>query len=152
MKEKIKDLVGCNSIYHNRKTANPDMEMYKKINVLDMPIAKHKIASYHEQSGRYGLYVTSYTHHIDGMPIEEGQKIIKELFEHVQKDKYKFVHHWNGPGDMAIWDNTAVLHRATHGTYGTKYRRDVRRVSVFDTGSAAYGENDPSTFGQQAAP
>jgi alpha-ketoglutarate-dependent 2,4-dichlorophenoxyacetate dioxygenase len=152
MKEKIKDLVGCNSIIHNRKTANPDMEMFKKIDPMDRPMAKHKIASLHEASGRYSLYVTSYTHHIDGMDMEEGQKLIKELFEHIQKPQYKFVHHWEGPGDMAMWDNTSVLHRATHGTYGTKYRRDVRRVSVFDTGSAAYGENDASTYRNQAAP
>lgn len=152
MKDKIKDLVGCNSIFHNRKTANPDMEMFKNINPMDRPMAKHKIASFHEPSQRFSLYVTSYTHHIEGMPIDEGQKLIKELFEHVQKEKYKFVHHWESAGDMALWDNTAVLHRATHGTYGTKYRRDVRRVSVFDTGSAAYGENDASTYGQQAPP
>jgi alpha-ketoglutarate-dependent 2,4-dichlorophenoxyacetate dioxygenase len=46
MKERIKDLVGCNSIFHNRKTANPDMEMFKNIDVLENPIAKHKIASF----------------------------------------------------------------------------------------------------------
>lgn len=86
------------------------------------------------------------------MPIKEGQELIKELFEYIQKEKFKFVLHWESSGDMALWDNTAVLHRATHGTYGTKYRRDVRRVSVFDTGSAAYGENDISTYGQQASP
>jgi alpha-ketoglutarate-dependent 2,4-dichlorophenoxyacetate dioxygenase len=152
MKEKIKGLVGCNSLVHNRKRANPDMEMFKNVNPLDRPMAKHKIASFHEPSGRYSLYVTSYTHHVDGMPMEEGQNLIKLLFEHVQQEKYKFVHHWEGPGDMAMWDNTAVLHRATHGSYGDKYRRDVRRVSVFDTGSEAYGHNDPSTWGQQIAP
>jgi alpha-ketoglutarate-dependent 2,4-dichlorophenoxyacetate dioxygenase len=86
------------------------------------------------------------------MPIEKGQKVIKELLEHIQKPKDKFVHHWENPGDMAMWDNTAVLHRATHGIYGNKYRRDLRRVSVFNTGSAAYGENAPSMYRNQAAP
>lgn len=152
MKQKIQGLVGCNSLVHNRKTANPGMEMFKNIDPMDLPMAKHKIASLHEASGRYSLYVTSYTHHIEGMDMEEGKKLVRELFEHVQKPKYKFVHHWEGPGDMAMWDNTAVLHRATHGMYGNKYRRDVRRVSVFDTGSAAYGENDPSTYKDQVEP
>ncbi|RFU26447.1 hypothetical protein B7463_g9889, partial [Scytalidium lignicola] len=152
MKMKIQGLVGCNSLVHNRKKANPDMAMFKDIDPMDRPMAKHKIASLHELSGRYSLYISSYTHHIEGMDIAEGQKLIKELYEHIQKPKYKFVHHWGEPGDMAMWDNTAVLHRATHGTYGNKYRRDVRRVSVFDTGSAAYGENEPSTYGNQKAP
>jgi alpha-ketoglutarate-dependent 2,4-dichlorophenoxyacetate dioxygenase len=91
MKQKIQGLVGCNSLVHNRKTANPDMEMFKNVNPLDRPIAKHKIASFHEPSGRYSLYVTSYTHHIEGMPIDEGQRLIKFLFEHVQKDSWQQV-------------------------------------------------------------
>ncbi|KAH0846935.1 hypothetical protein AYO21_02369 [Fonsecaea monophora] len=151
-KKEIEGLVGCNSLFHNRKTANPDSPLFLHINPMDHPLAKHKIAQLHEQSGRMNLYVTSYTHHIDGMDLEKGQKLLKELFEHVQQDKYKFVHHWQDNNDVAIWDNCAVLHRATHGEYEGKYRRDMRRVSVFDTGSTAYGENDVSTYWQQGLP
>ncbi|KIW98467.1 uncharacterized protein Z519_00128 [Cladophialophora bantiana CBS 173.52] len=151
-KKEIEGLVGCNSLFHNRKTANPDSPLFLDINPMDHPLAKHKIAQMHEPSGRMNLYVTSYTHHIDGMDLEKGQTLIKEIFEHVQQDKYKFVHHWHDNNDVAIWDNCAVLHRATHGEYEGKYRRDMRRVSVFDTGSTAYGENDVSTYWQQGLP
>lgn len=152
MKERIKDLVGCNSLFHNRKTANPDSPLFLNIDPMDHPFAKHKIAQLHEPSGQMNLYVTSYTHHIEGMPVEEGQALIKEIFEHCQQDKYKFTHHWKDNNDVAIWDNTAVLHRATHGAYEGKHRRDMRRVSVFDTGSTAFGENDVSTYWQQGLP
>jgi alpha-ketoglutarate-dependent 2,4-dichlorophenoxyacetate dioxygenase len=151
-KAKIDGVVGCNSLFHNRKVANPDSPLFKDINPAEKPFAKHKLAQIHEPSGRMNLYVTSYTHHIDGMPLEEGQQLINEVFIHGQQDKYKFVHHWEDDNDVAIWDNTAVLHRATHGDYEGKYRRDMRRVSVFDTGSTAYGENDVSTYWQQGLP
>ena len=151
-KEKIKDYVACHSIFHNRKVANPDSPLFKDINVLEQPLAKHKLAQIHEGSGRGTLYVTSYAHHIDGMDVEEGKKIIEELFRHCQQDKYKFVHHWENEGDLAFWDNTSVLHRATHGTYEGKYRRDMRRISVFDTGSTAYGENSAADLWQQGLP
>ncbi|KAG0646824.1 Alpha-ketoglutarate-dependent 2 [Hyphodiscus hymeniophilus] len=128
MKEKIKDLVGCNSIYHNRKMANPNMEIYKNIDFLDYVMAKHKIDSFHEPSGRYSLYVTSYPHYIEGMPIDEGQALIKESFEHIQKPEYKLVHHRENNNDMAMWDTTAALHQATHDTYGAKYQRDFRHL------------------------
>jgi alpha-ketoglutarate-dependent 2,4-dichlorophenoxyacetate dioxygenase len=151
-KDQIKDLIGCNSIFHNRKVANPTSPLFLDIDPMEKPLAQHKIAQLHEPSGRMNLYVTSYTHHIEGMPLEEGQALIKELFEHCQQEKYQFTLHWIDNNDVAMWDNTAVLHRATHGEYERKYRRDMRRISVFDTGSTAYGENDRSTFGQQSAP
>jgi alpha-ketoglutarate-dependent 2,4-dichlorophenoxyacetate dioxygenase len=115
-------------------------------------MAKHKIAQVHEPSGRMNIYAMSYTHSIEGMSLEEGQKLLKRIFKHCQQDKYRFVHNWEDEGDVAIWDNTAVLHRATHGSYEQKYRRDMRRVSCFDSSSAAYGENDPSTCWQQGLP
>jgi alpha-ketoglutarate-dependent 2,4-dichlorophenoxyacetate dioxygenase len=142
-KEKIKDLVVVHSFYHNRKTANPDSPLFKDIDVLDMPTARHKLVTIHEPTGRPMLYVTSYSHHIEGMPIEEGQALLKQLADHCKQPKYVFEHHWGSPGDIAIWDNTAVLHRATTGTYEGKYRRDMRRTCVFDSGKQAYGLNDP---------
>jgi len=76
------------------------------------------------------------------MPLEEGQKLMQELFEHMKQDKYQYVHYWESPGDFVIWDNAGVLHQATIGTYLDKYVRDLRRVSTLDSGPAAYGMND----------
>ncbi|OAG33863.1 hypothetical protein AYO21_12023 [Fonsecaea monophora] len=151
-KAKIHGLVGGNSLFHNRKTANPDSPLFKDIDPMTKPQAKHKLAQLHEPSGRMNLYCMSYTHHVDGQPLEEGQELIREIFNHCQQDRYKLTVHWENNNDVVIWDNTATIHRATHGAYEGKYRRDMRRVSVFDTGSQAYGENDPSTFWQQGLP
>jgi alpha-ketoglutarate-dependent 2,4-dichlorophenoxyacetate dioxygenase len=67
-KEKIKDLVVGHSFFHNRKTANPDSELFKDIDVMEKPISRHKLVTIHEPSGRPMLYVTSYSHHIEGTP------------------------------------------------------------------------------------
>ena len=141
-----------NNIHARVKVANPDMEYYRNINPLDYPFSKHKIASMHEASGRPTLYLSYYTHHIDGMSIEEGQRLLKQLSNHMQQDKYKLVVHWENPGDLAIWDNTCTLHRATKGSYRGKYRRDMRRVSVLDNSSEAFGLNDPNDLWNQQAP
>jgi alpha-ketoglutarate-dependent 2,4-dichlorophenoxyacetate dioxygenase len=149
MKEKIEGLVGRNSIFHNRKTANPESPLFKDIDPMQKPLARHKVAQFHPETGRMNLYVTSYLHSFEDMPLEEGQELAKELFAHVTQDKYKFTHHWQDKGDLAIWDNTGVLHRATHGSYEGKHVRDMRRCSAFDTGPTAYGENDPGKVWQQ---
>ena len=98
MKTKIDGLVAYHSLVHNRKTANPDSPLFKHLDVLQCPLVKHKVAQIHEPSGRPTMYVTSYTHHIEGMELEEGKKLVKELFKHVQQDRYKFTVEWEQPG------------------------------------------------------
>lgn len=147
-KKEIQNYVGMNTLLWNRKQANPDMEMFKDIDCTQVPLAKHRIAQIHEPTGRGNLYIGSYNHHIEGLPVEEGRRITDELMQHVTQEKYKLVLGWENPGDMAFWDNTGVLHRATVGDYDGKYRRDMRRISTFDTGPWAYGENDPENSEQ----
>ena len=65
---------------------------------------------------------------------------------------------WHQPGDLVIWDNTCVMyvdttppvrcrqelmlrHRACPGAFEGKYRRDMRRTTVHDDSSTAWGLN-----------
>lgn len=139
-KKQIEDYVGMNTILWNRHQANPDMDRFK-VDFTKVPLAKHKISQIHEPTGRKNLYVHSYTHHIEGLSVEKGREIIDDLLKHMYQDKYKFAVHYENPGDVVFWDNTAVLHRATLGEYVGKYRRDMRRISTFDTSSYAWGLN-----------
>jgi alpha-ketoglutarate-dependent 2,4-dichlorophenoxyacetate dioxygenase len=150
-KDRIKDLVAVHSFLHNRQTANPDSPLFKDRSVLDEPLARHKLVPVHEPTGRPLLYVTSYAHHIEGMSIEEGQKLLRELTAHATQPKYVFRHAWKDNGDVVIWDNTAVLHRATPGNYEGKYRRDMRRTCVMDASKDAYGLNNPEDAKNQRA-
>jgi alpha-ketoglutarate-dependent 2,4-dichlorophenoxyacetate dioxygenase len=142
LKAKVDKLVTLNSLYHNRKVANPDYEPFQKIEVLEHPVSRRKLAPMHYPTGQRSLYVTSYAHCIEGMPIEDGQKLLKELLEYITKDEYIYTLEWESPGDLVIWDNTQVLHRATKGEYLYKYRRDMRRVSTFDMSPEGYGLNE----------
>ncbi len=87
------------------------------------------------------LYIASYVHHIEGMDREESTALIDELLAHVSQPKYRYTAEWVQNGDMIIWDNTAVLHRATGGSYEGIYPRDMRRTTVKDMGSTRFGLN-----------
>ena len=152
MKKRIDGLVGMNNMHHRVKVGNPNMEEYQKMNPLEYPFAKHKIALIHEATGRGTLYLSAYTHHIEGMPVEEGQKLLAELFDHMKQEKYQLSVHYENPGDVVIWDNTSVLHRATAGSFRGKYRRDMRRVSVLDSSKDCYGLNTEADMWRQGAP
>jgi len=41
-----------------------------------------------------------------------------------------------------MWDNTCVMHRATGGSFEGKYARDMRRTTVHDASSTAWGLNN----------
>lgn len=128
---------------YNRKLGAPDY--FKDLNPEDFPMSKHKIVVPHATTGRKTLYLTTYCHHFDGMSFEESQELLEQLWTHATQPKYRKFIQWENDGDLVMWDNTAVLHRAQAGAgYIGKYIRDMRRASVFDMGPHAWGLNDPN--------
>lgn len=87
------------------------------------------------------MYIASYIYEIDGLERDASTALINELLEHVQRPKYRVTINWNQEGDLVIWDNTCVLHRATGGSYEGKFRRDMRRTTVKDMSSSRFGLN-----------
>jgi alpha-ketoglutarate-dependent 2,4-dichlorophenoxyacetate dioxygenase len=134
---------------HNRKLAAPDV--FEKINPRDFPLSKHKLVVPH-RTGRTTLYVTTYIHHFDGMSDEDSQALVDELLTHAAQPKYRKLIPWENDSDLIMWDNTAVLHRATGGAYLTKHVRDMRRTTSHDTGPHAHGMNDPNKPFRQGLP
>jgi len=51
---------------------------------------------------------------------------------------------WTENSDLLLWDNTCVMHRATGGSFEGKYARDMRRATVHDASSQAWGLNERS--------
>ena len=94
------------------------------------------------------LYVAAHVHHIEGGDIDaDGSKdLFESLYGHACQDKYKVEIEWRDPGDMIIWDNTCVMHRSVGGGFVGKYPRDMRRVTVHDGSSQAWGLNDKSAL------
>ncbi|CAK7203612.1 hypothetical protein SEUCBS139899_006349 [Sporothrix eucalyptigena] len=145
-KARIQNLVGNHSMMHNRKLAAPDI--YEAINVRDFAFSKHKLVVPH-RNGRNTLYITSYIHHIDGWDEEKSDvdneaatvELVDELFRHADQPKYTYLMPWINDTDFIMWDNTAVLHRATGGPYLTKHVRDMRRTTSHDVGKHGMGMN-----------
>jgi alpha-ketoglutarate-dependent 2,4-dichlorophenoxyacetate dioxygenase len=151
-KAKIKDLVGMNNMAHRVKVANEHLDLYQRMDPMDYPFAKHKLSLIHQATGRPTIYLCAYTHHIEGLGVEEGKALCTEIFDHLKQEKYQLPIYYENPGDFVIWDNTSVLHRATGGEFAKKYRRDMRRISLLDDGPDAMGLNSPNDLWKQGAP
>jgi alpha-ketoglutarate-dependent taurine dioxygenase len=63
------------------------------------------------KSGRKSLVLGCHASHIEGMDREEGEALLQELLAWTTQPKFIYRHEWTR-GDMLIWDNTGVLHRA----------------------------------------
>jgi len=74
--------------------------------------------------------------------MEEGFKLIWELIDYATQPEYVLHVGWENPGDLVIWDNRAVMHRATEFEGQTVHPRDMRRTTVHDGSPAAFGHNE----------
>ena len=62
--------------------------------------------------------------------MEKGKKFIQDLNQFITQDKYVYSHPWRN-GDMVLWDNRSVLHRATPYD-AVKYKRVMLRTTSED--------------------
>ncbi|KAI0182883.1 alpha-ketoglutarate-dependent 2,4-dichlorophenoxyacetate dioxygenase [Xylaria flabelliformis] len=148
-----KGLIGVHSMAHSRKLGSP--AFFSDLDPTQFPMTRHRILQRHEPSGRMNLYVGAHLHHIeDALPpdanwksrseeIPDNWNLVQKLNVHATQEKYVVSVPWHDPSDLIIWDNRAVLHRAGPGTFQGKYIRDLRRTTVHDDSSTAWGLNDP---------
>ena len=78
--------------------------------------AEHPVFRRHPVSGRTSLYISTPQRcvAISGMDETEATSMIEFLYAHSTADANTYRHTWS-PGDVVIWDNGCVLHRADHG-------------------------------------
>lgn len=71
---------------------------------------QHRLVWTHK-TGRKSLVIGCHASHVVGMDREEGQALLRELLEFTTQPAFVYRHEWS-LGDLLIWDNTGVLHRA----------------------------------------
>ena len=88
----------------------------------------HPIRRIHPETGRPALFVSmGYTIGIDGMPENEANALLLELFAHQTRPEFVYRHRWS-QGMLLMWDNRCVLHAATGGYQG--HRRLLHRITI----------------------
>ena len=105
-------------------------EHLKQVPDAEMPIVRT-----HPVPRRKGLFINeAHTSHIVGLPGAEGEALLKEICAHVIKPEFQYEHHWQA-GDLLMWDNCAVQHKANFN-YRLPLRRLMHRTTV--RGSAPF--------------
>ena len=66
---------------------------------------------WHHRSGRRSLVLGMSVDHVVGMPEAESRALIEKLTAHATRRENVYRHEWQ-IGDILIWDNCGVMHRA----------------------------------------
>ena len=133
MRSKLEGLVAEHSIWHSRARLGGYTPTEEERRLR--PPARHPLVRRHPGSGRNALYIASHASHIVGMPVEEGQALLRELIEFATQPRFVYRHRWR-VGDLVIWDNRCTMHRATPLSAGG-HVRDMRRTTVIDAAAEA---------------
>jgi alpha-ketoglutarate-dependent 2,4-dichlorophenoxyacetate dioxygenase len=129
-KAEAEDIVCEHSIVFSREQIgfgdyNPGHEDHLK------PVP-HRLVITHPQTGRKSLYLSSHIGGIVGWPVPEARAFIRDLTEHATQPQFVYSHKWR-VGDMVMWDNRTVMHRATRFR-DLEEVRDLRRTSIKGVG------------------
>jgi alpha-ketoglutarate-dependent taurine dioxygenase len=74
------------------------------------PTTVKPVALTHPRTGATVLYVCEQmTQEIVGLPADESERLLDELFEHMYDPAAQWEHHWR-EGDFVVWDNVAMQH------------------------------------------
>jgi alpha-ketoglutarate-dependent taurine dioxygenase len=109
-KQKLQGLRVVHTLESIQRLIYPDPTEAQLAFWQSIPSKSHPLVWTH-QSGRKSIVLGATASHIEGMDIEEGRALIKELMEWSTKPDYVYRHEWT-LGDLLIWDNTGTMHRA----------------------------------------
>ncbi len=106
----------------------PDRDRLQGAEWREQPPVDHPLVRTHPATGRKALYLGNHASHILGMPEADGAALLDELLEHTTQRQFVYAHRWR-PGDLVMWDNRCLLHRAV-ANYDTSRDRRILHRSV----------------------
>lgn len=111
MKDRIADLRVVHDFGVSMTRAGIEPTPETSAHFDSIPKQTHALVWTHK-SGRKSLVIGCHASHIVGMDRAESDALLAELLDWTTQDRFTYCHKWT-VGDMLIWDNTGVLHRAT---------------------------------------
>ena len=92
----------------------------------------HPLVRTHPENGRRSLYLNPIRiEGIVGLDHKEALPLLDELLAHATQPAFEYRHRWR-PGDVVMWDNRCMLHKA-NGDYDMGQMRYLYRVMLKGT-------------------
>jgi taurine dioxygenase len=128
MKERIEGL-HARHVYQSRHSQRKLPRLAAERSKIGASSVVHPIVRTHPETGRKAIYINPIRiEEILGMPEPEALALLDKLLEHATQEKFQYRHKWKA-GDVVIWDNRCLMHKA-NGDYPISEVRYLYRVML----------------------
>lgn len=116
MREKISSLAAYHSLKYSQRAVGEETKKDNSeyfgygMNVADVPL--RPLVKTHPETGRKALAVGRHAYGIPGLSEMESEELIKQLNSFAVADERRVYHHRWAVGDVVVWDNRCLMHRA----------------------------------------
>lgn len=103
--------------------------------IADAPPMTHPLVRTIPETGRKALFMGEHAAYFEGQPEEAGRVRLEKLVEHAVQERFVYRHQWK-PGDLLMWDNRCLLHRAGTDFDAARFPRVLQRTCLRGTAPA----------------
>ena len=123
LKARINGRYAIHSYATSRDAIHPKLMTQAERETL--PPVRQPMVLHHGNELGPSLYLGSHVCAVEGFTQAEGQQLIRELMDFATQPEFVFTHQWT-QYDLVMWDNRAVIHRATPYLQSNDRRHMVR--------------------------
>ena len=125
-RERYEGLRVLHSVEASQLLVNPDLGEAELAMLRAIPTHEKSLV-WKRRDGRRSLVIGATAQHIVGMPAEESRALLDELLRWSTQERFRYSHQWQ-VGDLVVWDNTGMLHRAL--PYDASSERRLHRTTI----------------------
>jgi len=110
-RRRIAGLSAHHSLYHSQAMIGHTVQPGAGYGFHTKGAPLRPLVKVHPVTGRPALFIGRHAHAIPGLDPAESERLLAELVDFACRPPRTYAHRWRA-GDVVIWDNRCVLHRA----------------------------------------
>ena len=114
-RERLEGLAAHHSLHYSQSKIGHDPKAgkgdYSGYGFHDGPVPLRPLVKTHPETGRKSLLIGRHAHNIPGLDAVESERLLDDLADFACRPPRVHHHSWS-PGDVVVWDNRCLLHRA----------------------------------------
>ncbi len=127
LQEKLEGLSAFHSLYYSQSRAGFTHGTDNIYGFHDKGAPFRPIVKTHPETGRKSIYTGRHAYGIPGMSAQASEALLDKLIDDACQPPRVYRHVWK-VGDLVVWDNRCLLHRAR--PYDPKYPRVLRASRI----------------------
>jgi len=140
LRRRIAGLSAHHSLYHSQAKIGHVVETGAGYGYHAKGAPLRPLVKVHPVTGRRALFIGRHAYGIPGLEEAESEQLLADLVDFACRPPRTYAHAWR-PGDVVIWDNRCVLHRAR--PYDYREARAMRHTRVAGDPATELAPTDP---------